>query len=342
MANLNYAQRLANLQKRKFDPELKVLNFSNSAYANLVPENVKYMVKSMRPIDQKYNEKTIEAANRVQKHMEDGFALHFNRAYRTQGSVKSKTNIRVHSDFDLLSVVNRYQFLHTDIPNDNPYTATNPDSDISDLRKQATKILKNVYSEVDDSGDKSISVVNKSLNRKIDVVFCFWYDTKRFRETNDEYYRGVHLYDFPQQKRLQQDYPFAHLSQVNTKGDNTSDGSRRGIRLLKTLKADCETELKISSFQLTTIAHSIADDRLRYSPGSEIKIAKAMSVEMDRLLQNPTYRKGVSSPNGTETPLAKDEVVPDIKKLKEDLDILISDCEREIRSSFVSVAMSNY
>jgi hypothetical protein len=262
------------------------------------------MVESMRPIDKKYSDKTNIAANRVKEHLENGFNLHFNRAYRTQGSVITKTNIRVYSDFDLLAVIDRYVYLHSDLTAIEPYTATDPNNDILDLRTQATSILKKNYSDVDASGDKSISVVNKSLNRKIDVVFCFLHDTKTYRETNDEYYRGVHLYDFPKKVKLLQDYPFAHLNQVNAKGDNTSDGSRRGIRLLKTLKVDCETELKnLSSFQITAIVHSIANERLIYSAGSELNIAKSISQEMDVLLQNAIYRKNVKSPNGAESPL---------------------------------------
>jgi hypothetical protein len=343
MATLNYAKRLANLQSRKFDRELNESLFSKSAYASLLPENVKYLVESMRPIDQKYNDRTNEAANRVKKHMEDAFSLHFNRVYRAQGSVTTGTNIRVHSDFDLLTIIDRYQYLHHDIPNNNPYTATNPDTDILDLRNQTTSILKKNYTEVDDTCDKNISVVNKSLNRKIDVVFCFWYDTKKFRDTGNEYYRGIYLYDFPK-KNKDLDYPFAHLGQVNSKGNNTLDGSRRGIRLLKTLKADSETELKqLNSFQLTTIVHSIADERLRYSAGSELSIAKAVSAEMDSLLQNSTYRKSIISPNGIEKPLADDKVVLDINILKQDLDGLIQDCEKEInRSVLLQTAIRSY
>jgi hypothetical protein len=84
---INYAQRLANLQARKFDTELNESILSKSAAAAYVPENVKYLLEAMRPIDQKYNTRTLEAANRIQKHLEDGFQLHFDRDYRTQGSV---------------------------------------------------------------------------------------------------------------------------------------------------------------------------------------------------------------------------------------------------------------
>src|SRR5690606_33827546 len=114
-------------------------------------------------------------------------------------------------------------------------------------------IMKEIYDRVDDTGAKSISIYNKNLRRKVDIVFAYWFDTPRYYEYNDEYYRGVQLYDFPKRVRQSTDYPFAHIQNVNQKGSNTNDGSRRGIRLLKNLKADSDQSIDLSSFQLATI-----------------------------------------------------------------------------------------
>lgn len=337
MATLDYSKRLINLQNRKFDRELNESLISKSFSSKDLPDNIKYMVESMRPIEQKYNSKTILAAERVQKHLQDGFQLHFNRAFRTQGSVKTSTNIKVHSDIDLLTIIDKY--FYPEVSNGNNYTDSNPDDDIKELRRQATKILKDTYGEVDDTHEKCVSIFNKSLNRKVDIVFGFWYNTQDYERTkgdiNNEYYRGIYLYKFPNGPK-ELDYPFAHLHQVNSKGNNTSDGSRRAIRLLKTLRADSDSELKnLKSFQLTTVIHSIENNILSYSPGAEISIVKAISDEMNKLIQDPIYRKSIKSPNGTEKPLAKDEIVPEIKKIKEDLDILIEDSAKEILNSQV-------
>lgn len=331
MAIKNYTQRLANLQNRKFDSELNESLISKSFSSKEIPDNVKYLVESMRPIDKKYNEKTIEAASRVQKHLENGFNLHFKRAYKTQGSVTTGTNIKVHSDFDLLTVINSYYYPEESDPK-NVYTYSDPNEDIIELRKQAVNILKSIYDEVDDSGEKSISIFNKSLNRKVDVVFCYWYHSKKYEETKSEYYKGIYLFKFPTKTKIK-DFPFATIENVNYKGDNTSDGSRRGIRLLKNLKADSDLKINLSSFQLTSIVHSIDDELIKYSVGEELKIALAMSKEMEKLINSSIYRKSVKGPNGTENPLEKDETVIEIKKLKSDLDSLIEDSSKEILSS---------
>ena len=341
MATLDYTRRLQNLQDRRFDRELNEAYLTKSFSATDIPDNVKYMVESMRPIDQKYNDRTITAANRVQKHLENGFNLHFNRAYKTQGSLMTATNINVHSDFDLLTVIDRYHYNDPDVPNENDYTASVPEEDIKELRKQSISILKGIYDEVDDTGKKSISIFNKSLNRKVDIVFCFWYHSKKYLETRDEYYKGVYLYKFPNGPKIR-DYPFAHISQVNTKGDNTHDGSRRGIRLLKTLNADNDN-IDLNSFHITTIVHSIKNDLIYYSSGNELPIAKAMSQEMAHILNDSSYRTSIKSPNGTENPLSKSETVSEIEKLKTDLDLLIEDSSKEIvKSLLLEKAIKNY
>lgn len=316
---------------------------SKAASARDIPDNVKYMVEAMRPIGDKYNERTLEAATRVQTHLENGLQLNLGRAYRTQGSIRTKTNIKVHSDFDLLTIIDGYHFPQNQpVPPERAYKGE-PDSDIHELRKQATEILKQKYDEVDDKGDKSVSIFNKALNRKVDVVFCFWYRSNKYDETKDEHYNAVYLYHFPKKEKLL-DYPFATIANVNGKGDSTNDGSRQGIRLLKTLRADSETELKtLKSFQLTSIVHSISNDKLQYTTGSELNIAKAVSDEMKLLLDNPAYRKSVKSPNGLECPLEKDETTSDIQRLKEDLDTLIQDAAKEILNSpIVKRALATY
>lgn len=327
----DYSRRLSNLQDRKFDRELNESNISKSFDSKDISDKVKYLLESMRPIDKKYNDKTIEAANRVQSHLENGFKLHFRRAYRTQGSVVTMTNIRVHSDFDLLVIIDRYFYPQQSDPN-NVYTYSDPNEDIILLRKQAVNILKSVYDDVDDTGDKCISIFNKSLHRKVDIVFCFWYHSLKYEETLSEYYKGVYLFKFPTKTKIK-DFPFATIANINVKGESTSDGSRRAIRLLKNMKADSDSEILLSSFQLSTIVHSIDNSLLQYSPGRELFIAQAASNELDKLIRDETYRKSVKSPNGIENPFEDDKCVPELLKLKSDLDSLIADATFDIMNN---------
>ncbi|SDL21204.1 nucleotidyltransferase family protein [Siphonobacter aquaeclarae] len=323
MAILNYTNRLENLRNRKFDPNLNELYTSKYFNRLGLPDNVKYLLEITQPIDKLSNDKYLLAAERVQNHLERRLNLHFERDYRHQGSITTNTNIRVHSDIDLLTIISRYHFVPNGEPILSPYTATNANEDIKLLRKQATQILKSIYQDVDDSGKKSISIFNKDLHRKVDIVFCFWYHSST--ATDNE--KGIMLFDFENETRIK-DFPFAHISAVNTKGNSTSDGSKKGIRMLKNLKADADIEL--NSFQLTSIVHDISNNNLPHSVGTELYLAQNISYHLEKIISDSQYRKDIQSPNGREYPLKNDDCVEQLKKLRSELDTLIMDSQREL------------
>lgn len=331
MATLDYSKRLANLQNRRYDMELHESALTKSFSASALPPDIKYLFESMKPIGDKYNSKTIQAAENVQKHLERDLRTHFARAYRTQGSVRTNTNIKVHSDFDLLTIIDKY--FYPESPPASIYKDSDPHEDITDLRKQATAIMKSQYDKVDE-GDKCICIENQNLNRKVDIVFAYWYNSDKYAQTNDEFYRGIYLYNFTTRSK-HKDLPFATIHNVNTRGTNTNDGLRKGIRLLKNLKADCDMELtNLKSFQLTSIVYAIENSLLMYQPGNELQIAKVISEEMKKLILYSEYRKSIISPNALEFPLHKDETVPDLIRLKQDLDTLIEDAAKDIAGSY--------
>lgn len=332
MAILDYNRRLSNLQNRRYDAGLNESALTKSFSNSDIPPDIKYLFESMKPIGQQYNSKTIQAAENVQTHLERELNLHFDRAYRTQGSVKTDTNIRVHSDFDLLTIINKYFYPQTS--NGNNYIESDPNIDIQSLRMQATKIMKSKYDIVDDCGDKCISIENKHLNRKVDIVFAYWYNSDTYQLNKNEFYRGVFLYNFKKSTK-HKDFPFATISNVNTKGDQTNDGLRKGVRLLKTLRADLETEITLlKSFQLTSIVYALDNQSLYYNSGDEVRIAKLVSNQMQNLIDDSSYRKSIKSPNGIESPLFSDETVPELVLLKKDLDLLIEDATKDINKSY--------
>jgi hypothetical protein len=253
----------------------------------------------------------------------------------------TRTNIRTHSDIDLLTIISSYSYYERTLEEWEKYKG-DVKIDIEELRKQAVKILKGVYDEVDDSGSKAISIYNKNLKRKVDIMPCYWYILGQYEKTNDEFWKGVYLYDFTLHQRDKLDYPFAHIRNVDYKGDSTNDGSRRGIRLIKNLKADSDSKIEVSSFQLTTIVHSIENSKLYYAKGAELNIAENISSHLDSIINNATFRKSIKSPNETETPLTDDSILPHLKNLKKDLDQLIIDCRSDLRNNYFEKAMKDY
>ncbi|RZK17802.1 MAG: hypothetical protein EOO43_13140 [Flavobacterium sp.] len=240
----------------------------------------------------------------------------------------TNSHIKV-SDFDLLVIIDRYHYVAPGIPVVSPYEGE-PKDDISELRMQSFKILNDIYDEVDDSNEKCITIFNKALHRKVDVVFGFWYNTQKYNETSDEFYRGIKFKPI----QTQPDFPFAHIRIVNAKGDTTIDGSRMGVRLLKTLKEDCEENLSdIKSFQLTSLVHSIDNSILSYQAGNEIKIAQSISSPLGKVINDDEFRKTIESPNGIEKEVIPAPLTKKLQRLKIDLDTLIEDATKDLRNS---------
>jgi hypothetical protein len=338
MATLNYSRRLQNLQQRKFDPLLNESMLSKSFSRIDIPEDLKYLIESMQPIPDKSTLKSREAISRVENHLENGFDLSFTRAYRNQGSLQTNTHINA-SDCDFLAIINGYYYTGPNVPIIDPYKGV-PSNDIKEFRRQAVKIMKDTYDEVNDTNEKCISIRNKSLGRKVDIVFAFWYNIQEYINTNDEYYRGVKF----KPDQIQADFPFAHIRCVNNKGNSTYDGSRKAIRLLKTLKADCVHELtEVKSFHITGIVHSLSNENLIYYSGREIFIARAISNHLDLILDNSQYRKSIKSPNGCENVFADDNSLHDLKIIKGDLDTLLEDASKDLKqNNFLEKALIEY
>lgn len=325
---ISYNRRMQNLRERRYDSELQKAILAES-FSEKIPDSIKYILESMQPIEDSYNKKTTEAARRVEELISKNLTTPFKVEFRRQGSTVSNTNIKTYSDIDLLALIGSYHYVQEPLKIVSPYTG-DAFADIKELRRQIVNILTNTYDEVDSSGSKSIKLVNKGLKRSVDVVPAFWLNIAKYEETWQEYWRGVHLFDFKKSERLKADFPFAHIEQVNDKGNATSDASKKAIRLLKTLKADAESEVKISSFQLTSIAHSIENARYNVPAMSGLDIGLLISEHLGHLLNNPDVRRNVKSPTNVENPLSEESVVPPMRQLKSELDQILVDCSKEI------------
>ena len=109
--------------------------------------------------------------------------------------------------------------------------------------------------------------------------------------------------------------------------------------MLKNIRSDSDN--KLNSFQLTTIIHSIENQELPSAIGTEIILANNISKQLNHLINNPTYRRSIQSPNGTENPLT-DDCVKEMEKMKEELDTLVSDGYLEMKSSNLQRTINSY
>ena len=93
------------------------------------------------------------------------------------------TQIRIHSDIDLLALNGSFDTLDLGVSNIRPYGG-DAMGDLKSMRSDAERVLKTNFFEVavDDAPRKSISLAVGSLNRKIDVVIANFWDTELWQK----------------------------------------------------------------------------------------------------------------------------------------------------------------
>jgi len=270
MANYKYQNRLNNLRARRSDQEViksaalaDKMRMAREAYDSLnETENIKYVIGAMTPVDNVYTAVTIREGERVKNHISKLNAPNCYIEFRFQGSVTNNTHIKAHSDIDLLTIHNGFISLEPPNKATSPYGG-DPVQELVQLRKVSYEILKAAFpaASVDDSGAKAISLEGGSLRRKVDVVIANWYHTNAFIAHNIDFYKGVNVLDFKNKIRIK-NTPFYHNELLKDKDSRTMGSYKRVVRLLKTLKADADIDIKISSYDIAALIYHMEDQQL--------------------------------------------------------------------------------
>lgn len=326
----NYTQRLENLKKRRLDIELQKAILSESFSDVRISESVKYALESMSPIDPNYTNNTYLASQKIRNSLTKGLNNKgISVEYRHQGSVETNTHILLHSDIDILVFTEKYHSIEPPLKPLYPYNG-DPLADLRELRQECYNVLNSSYNQVDNSKAKSIQVFPTNPKRKVDVVPANWVNTQEHQSTSNEKFRGVHIYDKDRHSR-QKDFPFHHIVNVKAKDSIVNGGLAKLVRLLKTLKVDADNEINLSSFEITSIIYDIDSFLLTKPKYQELLLLNEGSKQLDRIINNKSYREGLMSPNGKENIFGSNETkIIEIKKLKLELDELIEDITEEL------------
>lgn len=330
----NYTQRLEKLKNRRLDEQLQKAVLSKSFSDIRIGESVKYALESMSPIDPSYTRNTYLASENIRNNLTKGLnSKGLIVEYRHQGSVETDTHIKLHSDIDILVFTEKYHSMELPLTPSNPYHG-DPLADLKELRQECYNVLNSTYNQVDNSKAKSIQVFPTNPKRKVDVVPANWVNTEDYQTTSNEKYRGIHIYDKDNHSR-QKDYPFMHIANVKAKNSLVSGGLAKLVRLLKTLKVDAEYEIKLSSFEITSIVYAMDNNLLNKPKYQELLLLNEGSKQLEKVITNKFYRESLMSPNGKENVFGTSEIkIIELKKLKLELDELIEDITEELRMQF--------
>ena len=180
---------------------------------------------------------------------------------------------------------------------------------------------------MDDKPGKAISLEGGSLARKIDVIIGNWWDTELWKQYRAKIARGIQIVDSKIPTTIR-NKPFWHNYEIDQKDKKTRD-LRKVIRLLKTLKYDAEPELKMSSYDIASIAWNMAEPALTVSAGAYIQLARNARDELKRFIEHDSVRNSLNVPNGTRRIFAEGAATLDaLRQLYKELSELITQLKR--------------
>jgi hypothetical protein len=347
---MNYADKLKRLKDRRqgFYSRDGTYNATGAIVAELLnelrtekfeklsePVSVKYAVGAMQAVDTDYTAKSYEEGNRIRERLREGFAnTNIPVAFEYQGSVPLDVHVRGNSDVDLLLLHDG--FVTADAALWAPPSSYTPIpgtavSSLQQLRSEAIEILDRRYPEakVDRTGSKAITISGGSLKRSVDVVPAHWHDSVLWKHMNDLQYRDVYILDSKEQIRLN-NKPFKHIHEVKTRCMKFNGALRKAVRLLKNVRYDSSKKIKLSSYDITSLAWHMSDASLTIPYGLDLLLVERVREHLMRLVAFPVSSKTLLVPDGSRKILDTDDKYDELLKLYSEIEQLSKDIASEL------------
>jgi hypothetical protein len=338
---INYSDRLRRMQERRSLPGRGIFKAGSvdssfrepaafvEAYQHRDPhEKYQYALGAMQAIEPEYTRISVEEGQRVVNHL-----TVLPVKFELQGSVPLDIHIRASSDIDILALHTKFITFDPNGPKANAYSGFQGDTPLimlMSLRAECERILTLAFpvAKVDTTGSKSISLTGGSLRRKIDLVPAHWHDTANYQVTKAIHDRQVRILDKDNRVTLP-NYPFLHIKKVNDKDVATGGGAKKAIRLLKTLRRDCDREIKLTSYDIAALVWHISDTALTKPSYQEIALLGETLRVVSHLVDNPNLAFSLDTPDQSRKIFDTREKLTSLVVLRDELETLATDVAKE-------------
>lgn len=266
---------------------------------------VKYTLGAMEEVNPDYTAISVGEAERISKQLINRLPIGWDVECELQGSVPLNVHIEGVSDVDFLAFRTDYFMFDPHGPRANTYGA--PDGPtvhelLSALRTKAHAELKAAYPacDVDGSGSKSLCMTGGSLRRKVDVVPAMWKRTAAFQAYGLKKDKGVVILD-SHARAATDNLPFLHIHEVHSKDQRTAGGTKKVVRLLKTVKEDSDDKagMTLSSYDIAGLAWHMEDAALTVQPWEEISLLAIAQAYLNHWRNNRSTAMALPTPDGT-------------------------------------------
>ncbi|WP_228894288.1 nucleotidyltransferase family protein [Pseudoduganella aquatica] len=297
----------------------------------------KYAIGSMQAVGKKYTEVSVNTANRVADQLRDRLAtVGISAEFKIQGSVPLDVHIKRVSDVDLLTIDKSFYTYETDgVKAKNGHYGTpsgqTSESVLAELRRQVESVLPPAFpmAEVDFSGAKAVKVSGGSLARSVDVVPAHWLDTVQYQSSGRIEDRAVRIYDKKKHETIK-NRPFLHIHLVGARCDSIQGGLRKAIRLCKNVKADSDHDIKLSSFDITSIMYHADMAALRAGQYTDLAVLAETQRYLDYLWRNESIANELLVPDRSRRIFDMSEKRAWLGMLSREIDLLLTNVYNEI------------
>lgn len=340
MGTTNYQNRISKLRERRQGSESSLLkSMAMDSADNLEAyekraraTSLQYALGAMQEVDAKYTRISHEQGNRVSSQIVSALSQPVD--IRLQGSLPLNIHLKKHSDVDILVLPSTY-FLYSPYGSKAAsYTPSNRNriEVVKELRGDCYGVLQTAFpaAKIDNSGSKCITVSGGSLSRSIDVVPALWHDSATFQDSQNEKDRGVEILDLDAHL-LNENFPFLYQSRINHKDLVTQSGTKKAIRLLKTLKYDAEPEIKITSFDIASLIWNTPNEYLDYPSYLETALIVSIQKHLNSLCNDRAYAETLDVADGTRKIIRSESDFLSLNALNRELKELIEAIALEVK-----------
>jgi len=342
----NYTQKLSNMRSRRLGLDtintlsksasfVEAAAFTEAYETRTKSEAIKYALGAMQPLEQKYTQISFQEGERVRSQLNTGLqSAGIPATFEYQGSVPLNVHIRFASDIDLLVLHDGFVTVDGAGPRASAYKTLpgNVLVNMLTLRRQCEQIIELKFPAVtvDKSGAKSISLSGGSLQRKVDVVPSHWHDTATYQITRAKHDREVKILN-QDEYALIPNRPFLHMLRIEEKDLATNGGAKKAIRLLKNVKKDADSDIKLSSYDIASLVWYCDNDALNKPYYLELSLIAKIQHHLQVLVDNPDITNKLDVPDLSRKIIDSQEKFLALQHLKMEVDELATDIARELK-----------
>ena len=299
----------------------------------------KYTIGAMEAVGKTYTKVSLATADRVADQLRGRLAAAgIIVEFKLQGSVPLDVHIKRVSDVDLLTI--RTDFLtyssngvKARLGKYGNSSDTSSERVLAALRTQVELNLPEAFpaADVDKSGAKAVKISGGSLQRSVDVVPAHWLDTEPYQLSEREADRGVRIYNKKSGETIK-NQPFLHIELISSRCNSIQGGLRKAIRLCKSVKADSDRDIQLSSFDIASIMYHADMNALRAGQFTDLAVLAETQRHLDALWKDQARAEKLLVPDGSRRIFDAPEKRSWLGLLSKEIDELLSNVYMEIES----------